>query len=290
MEGFLHKLLQKAVKSCIIFNIKETIKMDIRNYMKRENEKPLDNIVTDGGFCSILQKIVCVGDSLSSGEFEYVFNDNNRGYFDNFPYSWGQFIARDAGVEVYNFSRGGMSTKEYCEGFADSKGFWNADIKANAYIIALGVNDYNLQLTLGDLSDIDKEDCKKNKPTFTGYYAQIVSRYKKISPNAKFFFVTMPFMVNFDKEQFRKITEKLYDLANYFDNSYVLDLQKYGPDYTDKEFIDNFFLNGHLNASGYKLTAKMIESYIDYIIRNNPKDFYYIAESDENILNLIKKD
>ena len=35
-----------------------------------ENEKPLDRIVTDGGFCAIFRKIACIGDSLSSGEFE----------------------------------------------------------------------------------------------------------------------------------------------------------------------------------------------------------------------------
>ena len=33
-------------------------------------EKPLDRIVTDGGFCSIFRRIACIGDSLSSGEFE----------------------------------------------------------------------------------------------------------------------------------------------------------------------------------------------------------------------------
>ena len=30
---------------------------------------------------------------------------------------------------------------------------------------------------------------------------------------------------------------------------------------------------GHLNPSGYILTAQMIDSYIDYIVRHNPKDF-----------------
>lgn len=44
--------------------------MNIKKYMAAEEEKPLDNIVANGGFCGILRKIACVGDSLSSGEFE----------------------------------------------------------------------------------------------------------------------------------------------------------------------------------------------------------------------------
>ena len=35
-----------------------------------ENEKPLENLVTDGGFTGIFRTIGCIGDSLSSGEFE----------------------------------------------------------------------------------------------------------------------------------------------------------------------------------------------------------------------------
>ena len=47
-----------------------------RNIMNLEKlffdpeEKPLDNLVSNGGFCGIFRTIGCVGDSLSSGEFE----------------------------------------------------------------------------------------------------------------------------------------------------------------------------------------------------------------------------
>ena len=43
--------------------------------------------------------------------------------------------------------------------------------------------------------------------------------------------------------------------------------------YNDKKFKENFFLAGHMNAAGYRLTALMVESYIDYIIRNNLSEF-----------------
>ena len=40
-----------------------------------------------------------------------------------------------------------------------------------------------------------------------------------------------------------------------------------------EDFKEKFYLNGHMNACGYLLTAKMIVSYIDYIIRHNIEDF-----------------
>lgn len=86
--------------------------MDIYEYMYvGENEKPLDRIVTDGGFCAIFRSIACIGDSLSSGEFESRNADGTKGYHDCFEYSWGQFIGRSCGSKVYNFSRGGMTAK-----------------------------------------------------------------------------------------------------------------------------------------------------------------------------------
>ena len=37
--------------------------------------------------------------------------------------------------------------------------------------------------------------------------------------------------------------------------------------------MKNFFLYGHMNPAGYLLTSRMIASYMDYIIRNDPKLF-----------------
>ena len=86
--------------------------MNVLEYISlEENEKPLDRIVTDGGFCSIFRTIACIGDSLSSGEFESKDESGNTRYHDFYDYSWGQFLARSTGSKVYNFSRGGMTAK-----------------------------------------------------------------------------------------------------------------------------------------------------------------------------------
>lgn len=240
------------------------------------DEKPLDRFVDSYSNTGIFRSIGFIGDSLSSGEFESRDEEGKPGYHDYYDYSWGQYIARKNGLKAYNFSKGGMTAKNYMESFAEKKGFWSPELACQAYVMALGVNDViNLGMEIGSLSDIDPEDWRNNRPTFIGYYSQIIARIKEeVQPQAKFFFVTM--MHHDDDsardEKRKKHAQALYELARYFDNSYVIDLYNYGPRY-DEKYKDNFNLYHHLNPMGYILTAKMVDSYIDYIIRKNPDDF-----------------
>lgn len=250
--------------------------MDWKKELYKENENPLDSLTEGYSYTSIFRKIAFIGDSLSSGEFEIRDMDGKPKYYDLYEYSWGQFIARKNGLTAYNFSRGGMTAKEYMESFAEERGFWDKEKACQAYIIALGVNDIiNSRIELGSMEDIDKEDYHNNKQTFIGYYAAIVSRYKEISPNAKFFFVTFPKSGTPQRDDKAPgVIDALYSMAEYFDNSYVINLFEYGPVY-DADFQEKFFLYGHMNPMGYIFTAKIIDSYIDYIIRHNPDDFRY---------------
>ena len=256
--------------------------MNIYEYMGvGENEKPLDRIVTDGGFCAIFRTIACIGDSLSSGEFESMNSEGGKGYHDFYEYSWGQFIGRSCGSKVYNFSRGGMTAKEYMESFADAQGFWDKDKLAQAYIIALGVNDVTRHLRgeieLGSMSDIDTLDYRNNAKTFIGYYAQIIQRIKELQPRAKIFLVAPPKgdTVDVQTQKFGIVRDLVQQLTTVFNRTYLVDLYEYYPQRT-KEFSERFWL-GHMTPMGYVLTARIIESYIDYIIRKNPKDFNQVG-------------
>ena len=257
--------------------------MNIYEYMGvGENEKPLDRIVTDGGFCAIFRTIACIGDSLASGELESIDADGTKRYNDFYEYSWGQFIGRSCGSKVYNFSQGGMTAKTYMEVFADKKGYWEKDKLAQAYIIALGVNDVTRHLKgeieLGTIADIDLKDYRNNAKTFIGYYAQIIQRMKELQPRAKFFLISPPSTGNMEEERMQKykiVRDLLQELTTVFNRTYLLDMFEYSPKRT-KEFSDTFWL-GHMTPTGYVLAARMIESYIDYIIRKNPKDFKQVG-------------
>jgi len=236
-------------------------------------EKPLDTLVGGYSNTSIFRTMAIIGDSLSSGEFETLEADGKRGYHDFYPYSWGQFLARKNGMTVRNFSAGGMTGRAYLEGFAEKNGFWDKDKACQAYVIALGVNDiFGTTRDIGDAKDITETEFAGDRP-FISYYAEIVRRYKEISPDAKFFFVTIPNESETrDKTKLERMVNALKALAEHFDNAYVINLYEYGPVY-DEAFREKYFLHGHMNPMGYLFTANLIDSYIDYIIRTNPAEF-----------------
>ena len=251
--------------------------MDLEKILFNKDEKPLDNIVYDGGYARVFRTIGCIGDSLSSGEFESRDSEGTHGYHDYYDYSWGQYMARNAGINVYNFSRGGMTAKCFMESYAEQCGVWCEEKKCQAYTIALGVNElYTKNIELGEISDIDLENYQNNKETFTGYYAQIIQKLKTIQPDAKFFLINLPKGEYATEGDGDKHAELLKEMTKLFSNTYLIDLREYGPVY-DSKFKKKFFVGGHMNAAGYVLTAQMITSYIDYIVRHNLEDFAQVG-------------
>ena len=238
----------------------------------------MDTLLSGYTYTSIFRYLACVGDSLSSGEFQLPkAEDSTRyNYYDKYEYSWGQFLARKAGITVYNFSRGGMTAREYLTGFAEEAGFFKPEYKAQAYILALGVNDLlNRHEEPGSLSDIDVGNEENNRPTFLGLYAKILQKYRKINPDAKFFLVTMPRDCDDteEKDTCKKIHRKLlFGVAGLFPGTYVLDLYRDGPVH-DREYKKNFYLYGHLNPMGYIRTASQIDALIHGIIAAHPEEF-----------------
>lgn len=252
--------------------------MDIKNFYAQPDEKPLDRIVEDGGFCGIFRTIGCIGDSLSSGEFESLDNEGIVGWHDFYEYSWGQYMARTLGNKVYNFSRGGLTAQTFFEDYSNRCGVFDYDKVCQCYIIALGVNDISSGIEVGDPKNIDPTKTNVEDKSFLRYYTDIIRNIKRRQPDAKIFLMTMP-RSNRDaerEEKVEKFSEAIRSIEKMFNNIYILDFRKYAPVYDD-EFRKHFYLAGHLNPAGYMLTAKMVMSYIDYIIRKNPEDFTQVG-------------
>ena len=249
--------------------------MDINNFYGNPDEKPLDNLVADGGFCGIFRTIGCIGDSLSSGEFETKDEDGIVGYHDFYEYSWGQYMARTLGNKVYNFSRGGMKAKEFCDSFAEKCGVYKSENLCQAYIIALGVNDITAGFEIGDADKISVSQRREpDDESILAYFSQIVRTIKSKQPDAKIFIMTIPYSDTKEAERIARedvLAEAIRKFVDKTKNCYCLDFRKYAPVF-DQKFKDTFFL-GHMTPAGYMLIAKMVMSYIDYIIRNNHEDF-----------------
>ena len=251
--------------------------MDLNEYTFTPGEKPLDRIPANGGLTAVFRRIGCIGDSLASGEFESEEIPGQKHYHDYYEYSWGQFLARMAGLEALNFSRGGLTAEALIREYGELWHMWDQEKLCQAYIIALGVNDLiGRQMPIGSLEDIDYTNWRKNgTDTFISGYAQILLRLQELQPKGKFFLVTMPRSSD-DTELFREKSaahaELMRGLAERLPNTYVIDLMQYGPDY-NAELKKKFFLGGHKNPMGYLLTARMFGAYIDYYIRKDPGRF-----------------
>ena len=87
--------------------------------------------------------------------------------------------------------------------------------------------------------------------------------------------MSIPREGNEKDEKRKQCRDLLEQFTKIFNRTYLIDLYTYAPVY-DEEFRKNFFL-GHMTAPGYVLTARMIESYIDYIVRKNPQDFNQVG-------------
>ena len=251
-----------------------------------KQELPLSEIIRDGGMMSIFRNLGCIGDSLASGEFEYDIN-GEKGYWDCYEYSWGKQIERITGIDVTNYSHGGLTAYHmYLEADTQTSSnininnLFNAQSLKQGYIIALGVNDMrgkdNMKVLYGGNvgnveTDICLTDYRKNAQTFVGCYAKLIQRIQSMQPDTKFFLMTMPDEGLGDEESF---SETIHQIAGKLNNCYVIDLYHYAPKY-DKDYREKYFA-GHMNAMGYLLTAHYVMSYIDWIIRHNPIDFKYV--------------
>lgn len=242
-----------------------------------------------GSRIRIFRSLGCIGDSLSSGEFEYE-SDKEKNFWDCYEHSWGKHIERMTGVPVTNFSRGGMTAIRMYQD-ADTKSGENADIDRlfdpdytkQGYFIALGVNDIKGPDVLkssygGRVGNAEEDIClsnyKRNGESFVGWYAKIIQRLQAIQPEAKFFLVTMPKAETDHGEA--AYADAIRGIADTLPNCYVIDLYRDAPVY-DGDFRKKYFISGHMNALGYLLTARLILRCADRIIQENAADFKEVS-------------
>lgn len=257
---------------------------------------PLGNIVRCAGYGGIIHSWGIVGDSLASGEMQCYDNTSASAsdykFIDMYQWSWGQRFAKLNAVDCYNFSNGGQTTWGWLKdqgvvhdsthiggiGGGDWRLAQQSDYLKDGYIIALGVNDrskiVNGDYTLGDVEDIitytgnsdDIDDTTSSPKSFVRYYAGIIQRLKSVRPKCKIFCVT-PIGDNYTA-----IAQAIRDIVDYYTGSdvYLIDLYTYYPVGWSGTMYN---MNGHGSAIGYEYLAYCINTYIDWIIRNNGNSF-----------------
>ena len=247
--------------------------MDMKQFEIQENEKPLDIIKENCGFASIFKTMGVIGDSLSSGEFEAIDENGCTTYHDMYEYSWPAILSRICGTEYHNYSRGGMSAQEYYDSWADQNHFWE---KRQGYIIRLGTNDiFVYHHPVGSADDVDPSHPEHNPKTYFGYLGKIISKLKTLEKDARIFVVSLQLDHSSQESDdiIRYVNEELKKLVQKFTYTYHIDMTTYSPAY-DEKAREKYAMGYHPNAIGYYMYALMIGNYIDYIIRQNYRDFF----------------
>ena len=267
------------------------LKQDIDELLNSQYSNPLKHISGDYNLSACFKSIACIGDSLTQGTYDRtngsLFEADAVDFY-NFPMN----IARITGATVYNLGRAGAAANDSADSvqrliswhyWADTNGYWDI-INTNkpvAYIIALGTNDigyFDDKFSGDPNTDIDINNLQNtNRSSSVGGYAHIIQYIYTIQPKAKIFCVGLPntrqglsangIAMN---TKLRSICEKL--------NCYFIDLSTYWlKEASEISYFNTHYKNGgHLNALGYNLFARVLCTYIDYIIRTNINDFQNI--------------
>jgi hypothetical protein len=235
------------------------------------DDKPLKTLKDASGMGAIFRKIIFIGDSLSSGEHEYIKDDGTTGFVDLYPLSFGQQAARMLNAEAVNLSVGGLTAQSNYVSYSDAMA--KTENIGDLYNIFLGTNDiYSKPYGLGSIDDININDATKNGNSFYGWYGKIIQRIKAVQPRARITCMTLPQVENAPQE-LTNYNAAITAIVSLFDNCYLIDLYNYGQPQTAiwrKKYGSGV---SHLNAMGYHVYAQYFVTYLDWIIKHNYADF-----------------
>ena len=235
-----------------------------------------------GNEISMFSRGICIGDSVTEGSF-----DNNTGGAVVPRFSYPAILERITGVKIANAGVAGLTSQTWYEASLDSTPHWGTwvnqqwvwntnptnsgnDIISTSLdysgfdfaIIHLGIND------LAPLYDNSKtiEEILINFETYINY---IITALKTSNNGIKIFLATIvPSYATANNQAYQQLNEKIKNIAETNDNTYLMDLTSYSSLASKPEYNVT-----HPTALGYHKLANEIKSYVSYIINKNLGDF-----------------
>lgn len=209
----------------------------------------------------IFRRVVCCGDSLTSGHIE---TDTSQ-VKSNPKYCWAYYLGLKNNAEYINCGISGASARTWLKK-EDGLGKAYAASTTQAYIVAFGMNDSNSNLSsytpLGTPADIGQD-----VDTFYCRYGEVIANLHYISPDAYIFLFLMP-DENTTRAPYNEAIEYIGENYGASYNLHVVDLRNY-KDYFDMQSIMVDYTHYHWTAVGYKQFAEVIDLAIsDYILAN----------------------
>lgn len=194
---------------------------------------------------SMFKRIGVLGDSFASGSI-YV---NGTPLGQNYDLSWGQDLARAAGVEVVNYSNGGWAAYDFLHntterGLTGLLDDVNSDKACDLYVICFGINDSNPNHRMGNVyggadyigssDDINDSDFTQNANSYWGCMGAVIQNIQTASPKSRIVVCTLAKENNATRKNY---TQAVGQIAEYFGIPYVYVMG-------DRFFMSDYYQNG----------------------------------------------
>lgn len=209
---------------------------------------------------NIFRKVVCIGDSLTSGHMQNILTGAISARTEDYAYP--RFMEKLSGNTYVNCGVSGNTVLSWQKGDGYTMAV-NAG-QTQAYLIRFMGNDQRSDMEVGTLADVNSDTAT----TYYGGYGQIIRKMKAISPEAKFFICTDPRTGG----RYPQFNEAVRNIANYFDNVYCLDLLANHSLFGAPSFTGDLLAN-HYTATGYEQMAEIYYHLMSEVINNNPTEF-----------------
>lgn len=201
--------------------------------------------------CETIPEFGVVGDSFACGT--YVDSGELISHYSD---SWGAMIADRNGIDCFQFSVGGCTTRDWLD-VANEKGIklLKETKPLDLYIIALGINDcYSLgKEYLGTANDINFQNCDKNEDSFYGNYAKIISEIRSYSASSEIILLTM---YGNDWEDAVYFNEAIIEISELFE---IPCIRLHEHSFFQSELCKNNMIDFHPTLLGYSEMSKVIE-------------------------------
>ena len=251
----------------IAINQDYSVITEVFSVFKEKTTVPLStNNLGDNTF-SIFNKVVCCGDSYTSGHIETSSSRTET----NEKYSWVKYISSITGNKFINCGSSGANVLTWQSAERGLPKAKSSGI-SQCYTIGLGLNDSSnteRHVDIGTTNDIGTD----NK-TYYGGYSKIIRELHEISPNSFIFCFTMPF----ENDSNAPYNKAIVNICNSYKSTYktyLVDLRKY-TNYYKFSTVTNNAVGGHYSPAGYQQMAEIACKAISDCINKNYIDFYNV--------------
>lgn len=224
-------------------------------------QEQVENTSISSNTSAILAKVVCCGDSYTSGHIQV---DGEQTNITNENFAWPHYMEKITGNQYINC---GVSGANVITWQTAERGLPKARTSGltQAYIIGLGLNDQSdyANVPVGTADDIGTEN-----QTYYAQYSKIVRELHNISPNAYIFCQTMPF-------GYANYNNAIVTIVNTYASTYntkLLDLRNYTKYYNMSSVAQNVS-HGHYLAAGYQQLAEILNIVLSDYINAHPLEF-----------------